>query len=573
MIKRAGRTIGVITTGSLVEGLEMKLDPSKSVEDIKAGKFVVIEGSKNEFFSMITDLRLDSTNPEVLLHPPQDDNALLHEVLNGTSTYISVCLRPMLMLEKGQSPLSHEMRPVKTIPSHFSKVNEAEENDVARVFGSETMGDRFFSIGTPLDMETPVCLDLSRFAERSNGIFGKTGTGKSFLARLVLSGLIKNKKAVNLIFDMHNEYGWRAVQESGEGRGAFVKGLKQLFGERVALFSMDPRSTRARGVQPDHEVYISCDQVAVEDVVPLQEELKLNPTAAESAYLVYAIYKDRWLRQLLSLDGPDVEQFSEDIGANPASLVALHRKLKRLERFPFLVDRLTGPDAVDIMMDYIDRGIHIVLEFGQETGVLCYLLVANIISRRIHEKYIQKSEKYYATQDAKDQPRQLIITIEEAHKFLNSITARQTIFGTIAREMRKYFVSLLIVDQRPSGIDEEILSQLGTKITALLNDDKDIQAVLTGVSNASGLRSVLASLDTKQQALVLGHAVPMPVVIRTRDYGEQFYRDMGVLAEEDQKRRTKRDIRDLYGAEEDAGGATTKEKEGQAGAKVPAPRQ
>jgi hypothetical protein len=71
--------------------------------------------------------------------------------------------------------------------------------------------------------------------------------------------------------------------------------------------------------------------------------------------------------------------------------------------------------------------------------------------------------------------------------------------------------------------------------------------VLTGVSNATGLRSVLASLDTKQQALVLGHAVPMPVVIKTREYGEQFYKDMGWLPPEERKRKTKKDLVDLFG--------------------------
>jgi hypothetical protein len=34
---------------------------------------------------------------------------------------------------------------------------------------------------------------------------------------------------------------------------------------------------------------------------------------------------------------------------------------------------------------------------------------------------------------------------------------------------------------------------------------------------------VLSSLDTKKQALILGHAVPMPVVIRTREYDETFF--------------------------------------------------
>lgn len=540
------RGVGVITEGSLTEGVEMKLNPDQSVEDVKAGKFVVVDGFKNEFFSMITDLRLDATNPDILLYPPREGDELLHSVLNGASTYVTVSLRPMLMLQKGER-VEDEARPVKTIPSHFSKVVDAEEDDVSRVFGSESYDDRYFNMGTPLDMETPVCINLDRFGERSNGIFGKTGTGKSFLTRLVLCGMIHNQKAVNLIFDMHNEYGFQAMKESGASQGSFVKGLKQLFGSKVALFSLDPESTRKRGAQPDHEVHISYDQVTVEDVVALQDELQLNPTAAESAYLVYAVYKQRWLRQLLSVDGPDIEQFAEDLGANKSSLSALHRKLKRLDHFPFLVERLAGPDAVDAMLDYIDRGIHIVLEFGRQTSMLAYLLVANILSRRIHEKYVEKSEIYFATQRPEDKPRQLMITIEEAHKFLNPAAARQTIFGTIAREMRKYYVSLLVVDQRPSGIDEEVLSQLGTKITALLNDEKDIQAVLTGVSNASGLRSVLASLDSKQQALMFGHAVPMPVVVKTREYDETFYKAMGDVSGEEKKARAKKASAAVFG--------------------------
>ena len=59
---------------------------------------------------------------------------------------------------------------------------------------------RYFNIGCPLDMETPVCLILEKLTERSNGIFGKTGTGKTFLTRLVLAGLIKNDKAINHYF-------------------------------------------------------------------------------------------------------------------------------------------------------------------------------------------------------------------------------------------------------------------------------------------------------------------------------------------------------------------------------------
>ena len=181
------------------------------------------------------------------------------------------------------------------------------------------------------------------------------------------------------------------------------------------------------------------------------------------------------------------------------------------------------------MIEYIDRGIHVIVEFGNYTSSFCYLLIANMITRKLHTAYIAKTEKFLGSQDKRDEPRKLLITIEEAHKFLNPTAAKQTIFGIIAREMRKYYVSLLVVDQRPSGIDAEVLSQIGTKFIAQLNDDNDIQAALTGVSGAQQLKTVLSTLDSKKQALVLGHAIAMPVVIKTREYDQKFYSAMAPI--------------------------------------------
>jgi DNA helicase HerA-like ATPase len=177
-------------------------------------------------------------------------------------------------------------------------------------------------------------------------------------------------------------------------------------------------------------------------------------------------------------------------------------------------------------MEYIGKGISIIVEFGNYTDTFVYLLIANIITRRIHSEYISKTEKFLGSQQKDLEPQKLMITIEEAHKFLNPSAARQTIFGTIAREMRKYYVSLLVVDQRPSGIDPEIISQIGTKVVAQLNDEKDIAAVLTGINNANNLRTILGALDTKKQALLLGHAMTMPIVVQTREYDEEFYQAM-----------------------------------------------
>jgi len=312
-------------------------------------------------------------------------------------------------------------------------------------------------------------------------------------------------------------------------RAGEVKGLRQLFGpEQVAIFTLDPESSRTRGVPFDGTVVIPFDQITVDDIAPLQDELRLTQVALETAHLVYAKHRDRWLDELLKYgdgrDGRAIKDLADQIGANKEALAALYRRMKRLTSLPFLVpsdsDEKPSRDIVQTIMRYLQRGIHVILEFGRQSSMLAYLLVANILARRIHEMYVSMTEEFLATMDPAKEPRQLVIVVEEAHKFLNPYAAKQTVFGTIAREMRKYYVTLLIIDQRPSGIDDEILSQIGTKIVAQLNDEKDIQAVLTGVSNPSGLRSILASLDSKQQVLVLGHAVPMPVVVKVRDYDE-----------------------------------------------------
>lgn len=508
--------LGHILSGSLNDGFIMRVNQQTSRDLLKVGKFVSIQGAGCRFFSLITDLSLEVTHQDILLFPPSAYETLLQDIVCSKYTYALAVLRPMLMISDVD-----KLSPVKTIPTHFAPVFDADGDDVVRIFGSELDERRnYFHVGYPLDMHTPVCIDLHKLTERSSGVFGKTGTGKTFITRLLLAGLIKQDKAVTIIFDMHSEYGLQARKEGGS---SFVKGLKTLFADKVALCSLDPAATRRRGGTPDLELLISYQSVSVDDIISLQEELVLHPTACEAAYLIAARHKQQWLSRLLA-SGERLTEFAQEVGAHPESIAALYRKLKYLQRLPFL--REQEDTVVDAIIEYLDRGISVIIEFGNYTSTLCYLLIANILTRRIHAAYISKTEKFLGSQRPQDEPKKLIITIEEAHKFLNLQAARQTIFGTIAREMRKYYVSLLIVDQRPSGIDPEILSQIGTKIIAQLNDEKDIQAVLAGTHHAQQLRTILTGLDSKKQVMLVGHAITMPIVIETRTYDEKFYQDM-----------------------------------------------
>jgi len=541
------RPLGSVIQGSLSAGLEVRLHPDVSVEDMRVGKFLVVQGMRSRFFCMLTDVSLGTSSQRILANPPSPDDDFLREVLAGSGTFGTVNLTPMLMFTpqevsipkigvalngnsslgsfQAQSSESMELLPVKTIPSHFSQVYDASVRDFRAVFGWEDDPTRRnFSIGQPLDMDVPICIDLDRFVERSNGVFGKSGTGKSFLTRLLLSGIIRKQAAVNLIFDMHSEYGWEAVSEGKQF--STVKGLQQLFPGQVQVYTLDPESTKRRGVRNAQELYLSYDQIEVEDIMLVRGELNLSEASLENAIILRNEFGKSWITQLLNMTNEEIQMFCDEKRGNKSSIMALQRKLLRLNELKYMRNACPH-NYVDQILQSLDAGKHVVVEFGSQSNMLSYMLATNVMTRRIHGSYVQKAEKFLQSKNPCDRPRPLVITIEEAHRFLDPATVRQTIFGIIAREMRKYFVTLLVVDQRPSGIDNEVMSQIGTRITALLNDDKDIEAIFTGVSGGQSLRSVLAKLDSKQQALILGHAVPMPVVVRTRPYDQDFYREVG----------------------------------------------
>jgi DNA helicase HerA-like ATPase len=545
------RRLGIVVGGSLSKGLDVKLDRTAIVEGMAVGRYVVVRGQTGRrFFSIITDVALDSTNPAIEKTPPDTSAPFLAQVHQGTSTYGRLEVSPMLVLEAAADSAqagSTEPRPVKTVPAHFSPVYEATEEDVNSVFGAED--ERHFYVGTPLDMEdVRVHLNLDRLVERSSGVFGKSGTGKTFLTRTLLAGIIKQDVAVNLIFDMHNEYGW---ESQAEGRHR-VKGLRQLFPGKVSVMTLDPESSRRRESKFDLTVRIGYDQIEPEDVDMLSTLMGLTDVQIGALYFLRRRLGKRWIEKLLAEgdeEGPgELDTLLDEGKLHGGTLGAIQRKLGLFRRFDFLQPQV-HQDVVGKIMEYLDKGIHVILEFGRYGSTLeAYLLVANYLTRRIHGRYVQRKESALGRQS--EEPTPLVISIEEAHKFLDPAIARQTIFGTIARELRKYNVTLFIVDQRPSGIDEEVMSQIGTRVTALLDNEADIRAVFTGVSGAGELRQVLARLDTRQQALILGHAVPMPVVVQTRTYGPDLYAEVGHVEGVALQEKLARNVNLLHGDEE-----------------------
>ena len=83
-----------------------------------------------------------------------------------------------------------------------------------------------------------------------------------------------------------------------------------------------------------------------------------------------------------------VSELANDLGVNAQALGSLYNRLARFKRYDFLVPQVEH-DSVSRILEQLDRGKHVVLEFGRWGNDLnAYILVSNLLTRRIHERYV-----------------------------------------------------------------------------------------------------------------------------------------------------------------------------------------
>jgi hypothetical protein len=539
------KTIGYIVGGGLKESFRARLTvPSQEVQE---GAFVVIPSGDWQFYGLVTDLQLGSTDPRFA--DEQTETRLppaLAKALHGQTLYTNLEILPALMLERGPEPGSPEYKawakdhaqnpprplPVKTVPPHHAPVQMASAGDIAEIFKGN------FIIGYTREQGHPVCIDLEKFVQRSAGVFGATGTGKSFLTRIVLAGLMHHGKASVLVFDMHNEYGF---DDTASDTGMRVTGLKTKFTSRIRVVGLGAGTT-IRGSTPDFNLEIAMSDITPADIELLTRELNLKETTPTTLHALTTSFGRDWFRRFREMNRDEVEvedekgkmkrvphpdsvaAWANSTGVNGMAAEALHDKLRRLFDKGYIVEK-PAADSVAEIVKSLEDGKHVILSFGQayETD-LDYLLVSNLLTRKIKQVWENKTNAFRS--QGKNEPRQLVIVVEEAHKLLNREMAGQTTFASIAREMRKYYVTLLIIDQRPSQIFDEVMSQLGTRISGWLGDEEDVHAVLSGLSGRESLRGMLARLQPKEEVLLLGWGVPMPLPVKSRRYDDAFWREL-----------------------------------------------
>jgi len=115
-----------------------------------------------------------------------------------------------------------------------------------------------------------------------------------------------------------------------------------------------------------------------------------------------------------------------------------------------------------------------------------------------------------------------LLVLEEAHNYIpksdgakyNSVKKS---IERIAKEGRKYGLSLMIVSQRPSEISETIFSQCNNFVAMRLTNPTDQQYVKRLMpDNVSAITDTLPVLE-RQEALIIGDSIPIPTIVKIKE--------------------------------------------------------
>jgi DNA helicase HerA-like ATPase len=117
----------------------------------------------------------------------------------------------------------------------------------------------------------------------------------------------------------------------------------------------------------------------------------------------------------------------------------------------------------------------------------------------------------------------LLLVCEEAHRYAPADAARfvptHQALARVAKEGRKYGVSLALVTQRPSDLDRTVLSQCSTVIAMRLATERDQEVIRANTREGAIDLLEYLPLLAEREAIVLGEGVVMPTRIKFRDIG------------------------------------------------------
>lgn len=457
----------------------------------------------------------------------------------------------------GESIGGYFDRGISEYPSIGDQVHLVVDSDLKSIFRRHSKGQ--FQIGRLSSSEgIEVSLDLDKLVARHSAILGSTGSGKSTSTASLLRSMVERSgdsvlpSARILLIDIHGEYG-QALGDIAKTFSILPSGKNQLYipfwcvspDKLIDFLCNNPNDSqrtlfmdktveekriciKASNINSIHEGKITSNtplpfrlkkiwyDLCFEDSVNYTDNAMTVPAYASDGEGSF----DLLIAPKFHPPGPGSSLPKKGgTGAMKRQLDLMKSRLLDTQ-YSFLLepgdwnpdkDGKIAKDLNGLLEDWLghDKPITIFDLSGMPSARLTLLLGA--VLDIIFEAAIWGRN---TTEGMRERP--LLIVLEEAHRYLGKSEngLSKEMVQRIAKEGRKFGVGAMIVSQRPSEIDETILSQCGTIISLRINNSTDRNIVKAAMSD--GLAGIVDSLPVLRtgEAIIVGEAAQLPTRCR-----------------------------------------------------------
>ena len=523
-VKNANAPIANLAIGRIIEvdgsHLIAELDPNVSdLSRVHAGEtypigqfgsIVRVHYGRKILYALVSRLRMKAefeAERGVVL-PPSEDERIIEADLFGEGEWAPEGTESRLSFERG----------VATFPLPQQTLYLTPKSELRAIYGSHGTTPAI-QIGHHVGAGNAPCYaDLNELLGKHTAILGSTGSGKSATVAALIHSILERKNSAGythwnpriVILDPHNEYSTAFLSTSrlstsdGSLRLPYwllnlQETLDLLVGkaEFVATSQSNIVKGALLGARQDGAGSLGLDpsKITVDSPVPY-EIARLRELIDEDRKKISAASKqDSHLSILAKLDllmGDARMAFLMEPWVSSTD-----------DPFPTVMGALIGGETEVRVVDL--SGVP-----NEVAGVCSAVIARSLFNLKVWQTTVQRENT------------PVLLVCEEAHRYVPNTgeaqyeAAKQAI-RRIAKEGRKYGISLMIVSQRPSEVEATVLSQCNSWLVLRITNDADMTHV-RGIlpDSMAGLVKTLSSLR-RREAIFVGQAAAVPSRIRIRE--------------------------------------------------------
>ena len=390
-------------------------------------------------------------------------------------------------------------RGVTRYPMPGGEVYPITTSDLQQIYAADDRAN--ITVGTVYPTsDIPAALYVDAMLGKHFALVGSTGTGKSTSAALILHRICELAPQGHIVMiDPHGEY---AAAFKSNGALYDVSNLQMPywlmnFEEHCEVFLTSSGVSR----QFDADILAKC-LLAAKAKSRLGQEIAKLTVDAPIPYL---------LSDLTTIISAEMGKM--DRAGDTAPYLRLKTKIDEIKADPRYGFMFSGMLVADTMASFLARIFRLPGD-GKPISIIDVSGVPSEITSVV-VAVLARMTFDFAIWSRNEPQRPVLLVCEEAHRYIpagqETSSAVGRILGRIAKEGRKYGVSLGLITQRPSDLAEGVLSQCGTIIAMRLNNDRDQAFVRAAMPE--GARGFLDSIPAlrNRECIICGEGVTIPI--------------------------------------------------------------